>query len=111
MLQISLIQLSCNSFYSLVLLVKKKDNNWRCRVDYRALNAIAIKDWFPMPTIDELLDELANASYFSELDLRQWFHQIPVVVADMPKIAFHTHQGHYEYNVMSFGLWNALVTF
>jgi hypothetical protein len=111
MLKSGIIQPSSSSFSPSFLLVKKKDNSWRFCVDYHHLNAITKKVKYPVPIIDELLDELSQASWFTCLDLRAGFHKIRLKPREEFKTTFQTHCGQYEFRVMAFGLTGAPGTF
>jgi hypothetical protein len=87
--------------------MKKKDESQRMCVDYRPLNAVTIKNKYPLPCIDILFDQLSKAKVFSKIDLRYGYHQIKICPEDIPKMAFSTRYGLFEYLVMSFGLTNA----
>lgn len=106
-----LIQPSKSPAGAPILFVKKKDNSLRLCVDYRGLNSITVKDRYPLPIINDLLDSLGKAVIFTKLDLKNAYHLIRIKEGDEWKTAFRTRFGHFEYKVMPFGLCNAPATF
>ena len=94
-----------------ILFAKKKGKTLRLCIDYRQLNRVMIQNWYPLPRIDDLFDQLRGARVYSKIDLRTSYHQLRVRETDIPKTAFRTRYGHFEFTVMPFGLTNALAAF
>ena len=111
LLELGIIRPSTSPWSSSVVTVKKKDGGVRICVDYRAVNQVTLPDPYLMPLIEEILDNLASAKFISKIDLTKGFHQIPIQEEDIPKTAFCTPWGKFEFSVMPFGLRNGPAVF
>lgn len=105
------IEQSSSAYGAPVLFVPKPDGSLRMCIDYRGLNKLTVKNKFPMPRIDDLIDNLSGATHFSTLDLAAGYHQLKLQATDVPKTAFNTHFGKFEWRVLPFGLTNAPAVF
>jgi hypothetical protein len=105
------IRPSSSPYGSPIVLVHKKDGTWRLCIYYRALNKITIQNWYPIPQIDDLLDQLKGVKYFSKIDLKFGYHQVPIEPSDVWKTTFKSKEVLFKWLVMHFGLMNTPTTF
>jgi hypothetical protein len=111
LLDLGLIRPSVSPWGAPVIFVKKKDGSLRLCIDYRDLNRATVKNRYPMPQIDDLFDQMKGQMVFSKIDLRSRYHRLRIKEGDIPKTAFQTRFGHYEFFVVPFGLTNAPAVF
>jgi hypothetical protein len=107
LLDLGLIHPSVSPWGAPVIFIRKKYGLWRLCIDYRQLNKATIKNQYPLPRIDDLFDQMKGVTVFSKIDLRSGYHQLRIKEDDIPKTAFKTRFGHYEFTVLPFGLTNA----